>query len=132
MIELEKFAYPEITKLEHQLEILLGEKKAAQTVSLPKDDRNKEDIENLFATFNAITYINDIRGLANKVHGNNAKYVEVANWTNHIESVIAFHTDFDAELKEDELLLKKLEEGWKQNVSTVRSVIASIKKESEK
>jgi hypothetical protein len=48
----------------------------------------------LFATFNAISFINNLPGLINKVHGNNAKYVEVANWANNTENVIAFNADF--------------------------------------
>jgi hypothetical protein len=55
----------------------------------------------LFATFNAISFINSLPALVNKVHGNNAKYVEVANWSNNVEDIVVFHADFEAELKED-------------------------------
>jgi hypothetical protein len=35
------------------------------------------------------------------VHASNGKFVEVANWTTNAENTVAFHTDFQAELKED-------------------------------
>lgn len=129
---LQKFAYPEIAKLEHQIEILLGEKKASHNVVLPKDEKNKEEIENLFATFNSLTCINNLPSLISKIHGNNGKYVEIANWANNAEDTINFHTDFLAELKEDELLLSKLEEKFKENIATVKSAVDKLKKEAGK
>jgi hypothetical protein len=35
------------------------------------------------------------------VHASDGKFVEVVNWTTTAEKTVAFHTDFQAELKED-------------------------------
>lgn len=99
---------------------------------LPKDEKNKEDIENLFATFNSLTCINNLPSLISKIHGNNGKYVEIANWANNAENTINFHTDFLAELKEDELLLGQLEQRFKENIAVVKAAIDKLKKEAAK
>ena len=65
----------------------------------------------------------NISGIADRIHANENKYIEMRNWSQEIESVSSFHLDFLAELNEDEQLLNKLEENFKGNVEAVKQTI---------
>lgn len=52
----------------------------------------------------------------------------MAIWANNLEKTTSLHSDFLAELKEDEVLLNKLEANFKKNVDYVREVIDKLKK----
>lgn len=58
--------------------------------------------------------------------------MEIATWANQAENTINLHTDFLAELKEDELLLGQLEQRFKENTAIVRAAIEKLKKEAGK
>lgn len=125
--QLEKFSYPDVAKLEHQMEVLLGEKKPSASSAQPKDDRNKEDIENLFALFNGLKTANDLPAIIDRLHASNPKYVEMAHWAAAVDHTLALHADFLAELKEDEQLLDRLEANFASNVAAVREVLGRLK-----
>ena len=109
--------------------MLLGEKKASPSNQLSKDNPNKEEIDNLYAQLNSLTCAENISGLVDRIHGNNYKYTDMAQWASKIEETTSFHADFLAELKEDELLLDKLEDNFKKNVGVVKVTIEQIRKE---
>ena len=79
----------------------MGEKKVASHAQIPKEDRNKEEIEHLFALCNSLSCAGNISGLVDKIYANNAKYEEMALWGQQLETTTTFHTDFLAELTED-------------------------------
>jgi hypothetical protein len=94
MTTLEKFSYPEIATLEHQLEILLGEKKAPTHSQIPKEDRNKEEIDQLFSLLSSLSCADNLPGVVDRIHANDAKYSEMAEWAQQIEDTATFHLDF--------------------------------------
>jgi len=89
--------------------VLLGEKKPVTGNSaIPKDERNKEEVDSLFTELSNLTSANNLSGLVDKIYSNDGKYSSINSWASNLEETISVHTDFLAELKEDELLLVKL------------------------
>lgn len=131
--ELEKLNYPEVSKLEHQLEILLGEKKiAGQSASQTIDEKSKDEYDSLYQHLSGLTCLTDLTGLVSKVYLSNDKFVEMGSWTEKIENSVDLHSDFLAELTEDGSLLGELEETFKSNIEAARQVLGRIQKINSK
>ena len=64
--------------------MLLGEKKTTPHSQLPKDERNKEEIDQLFALLSSLTCAENIQSVVDRVHANDAKYSEMGIWSQKI------------------------------------------------
>ena len=105
----------ELSRLEHLIDILVGEIKTETSNPQPTqiDERGKAEIESIYNNLNSLTCLKSMPTIIDKIAANQIKYEEMGGWVLKTEQISDLNKEIRDEFENDERVLDQMETSFK-------------------